>query len=102
MVMVTTTPLSPFVVGIVYCGVILACQQAFEVARAREWMLALTKSAEQQQDLVAFTGRCLNRRAEILQLSGSWANPLEEARLAGRRLVETNNPTAGIAHYRFG
>ena len=39
---VTTGELSPFVVGIVYCGVILACQEVFEVGRAREWTLALT------------------------------------------------------------
>jgi tetratricopeptide (TPR) repeat protein len=36
MVTVTTGDLSPFVVGIVYCGVILACQSVFEVGRARE------------------------------------------------------------------
>ena len=36
---VTTAELSPFVVGIVYCGVILACQEVFEVGRAREWTL---------------------------------------------------------------
>ena len=97
MVVVTTQELSPFVVGIVYCGVILACSDAFEVARARQWTQALTEWKEQQPELVAFTGRCLVHRAEILQLGGSWADALEEARLAGRRFVETKNPAAGVA-----
>jgi DNA-binding CsgD family transcriptional regulator len=100
MVAVTTQTLSPFVVGIVYCGVILACSDAFEVARARQWTRALNEWKEQQPELVAFTGRCLVHRAEILQLGGSWADALEEARLAGRRFVETGNPAAGVANYR--
>ena len=99
-VTVSTAELSPFVVGIVYCGVILACQEVFEVRRAREWTLALTEWVDQQRDLYAFTGRCLVHRAEILQLSGSWSDALEEARRAGRRLTETMNPAAGVAHYR--
>jgi ATP/maltotriose-dependent transcriptional regulator MalT len=102
MVTVTRGDLSPFVVGIVYCGVILACQEAFEVGRAREWTLALTEWAQRQPDLVAFTGRCLVHRAEILQLGGSWATALEEVRLAVRRFHETKNPAAGLAHYREG
>jgi hypothetical protein len=53
MVTVTTSELSPFVVGIVYCGVILACQAGFEVGRARGWTLELTRWVEQQQDLLA-------------------------------------------------
>jgi ATP/maltotriose-dependent transcriptional regulator MalT len=102
MVIVTTSELSPFVVGLVYCGVILACQAGFEVARAREWTLELTRWVEQQRDLVAFTGRCLVHRAEILQLSGSWSEALAEARLAADRLVETQNSAAGLALYRQG
>jgi ATP/maltotriose-dependent transcriptional regulator MalT len=102
MVAVTTEELSPFVVGIVYCGVILACQEVFEVGRAREWTLALTRWVEQQRDLVAFTGHCLVHRSEILQLGGSWPDALEEARRAGRRLAETRDPTAGAAYYRQG
>jgi ATP/maltotriose-dependent transcriptional regulator MalT len=102
MVTVTTTELSPFVVGLVYCGVILACQAGFEVARAREWTLELTRWVEQQRDLVAFTGRCLVHRAEILQLGGSWSEALDEARLATERLVETKNSAAGVALYRQG
>jgi ATP/maltotriose-dependent transcriptional regulator MalT len=102
MVIVTTSELSPFVVGLVYCGVILACQAGFEVGRAREWTLELTRWVERQRDLVAFTGRCLVHRAEILQLGGSWSEALEEARLAAERLLETQNSAAGLALYRQG
>jgi DNA-binding CsgD family transcriptional regulator len=100
MVVVTTQKLWPFVVGIVYCGVILACSDAFEVARARQWTQALSEWKDQQPELVAFTGRCLVHRAEIMQLGGAWADALEEARLAGKRFVETRNPAVGVAHYR--
>jgi DNA-binding CsgD family transcriptional regulator len=102
MVIVTTSDLSPFVVGLVYCGVILACQAGFEVGRAREWTLELTRWVARQRDLVAFTGRCLVHRSEILQLGGSWSEAFEEARLAAERLVETKNSAAGLALYRQG
>src|SRR4029078_7173346 len=100
MVAVTTEDLSPVIAGIVYCAVILTCQEVFELRRARERTQALDPRCRRQPDMVAFTGRCLVHRAEILQLGGSWADALEEARRAGRRFVETNNPTAGLALYR--
>jgi DNA-binding CsgD family transcriptional regulator len=100
MVAVTTEDLSPVVAGIVYCAVILSCQQVFEVRRAREWTIALDRWCRQQPDLVAFTGRCLVHRAEVLQMGGSWSDALEEARRAGRRFVETRSPGVGVALYR--
>jgi DNA-binding CsgD family transcriptional regulator len=101
MVAVTTGELSPIVTGIVYCGVILACQEVFEVRRAQEWTTALTRWCEGQPELVAFTGRCLVHRAEIMQLRGAWRDALEEARKASRRFVETTNRgAAGLAFYR--
>jgi ATP/maltotriose-dependent transcriptional regulator MalT len=100
MVAVTTEDLSPVVSGLVYCSVILTCQQVFELRRAREWTHALDRWCRQQPDMLAFTGRCRLHRAEIMQLGGSWTDALEEARRAGRRFVETNNPTAGVALYR--
>jgi ATP/maltotriose-dependent transcriptional regulator MalT len=100
MVAVTTEDLSPVVSGIAYCGVILTCQEVFELRRAREWTQALEDWWQQQPDMVAFTGRCLIHRAEILQLGGSWDDALEEARRACRRFSETNNPATGLALYR--
>ena len=102
MVTVTSGELWPFVVGIVYCGVILACEEVFELGRAREWTAELTRWTEGQRDLVAFTGRCHVHRAQILQLSGAWPDALEEARVAGQRLLESNISAAGLAHYRQG
>jgi len=56
---------------------------------------ALTRWCERQPDVVAFTGRCLLHRAEIMQLHGEWARALEEARRAGERQGMTQ---AGVAH----
>jgi len=102
MVAITTEDVSPIVAGIVYCGVILACQEVYEVRRAREWTRALSEWWALQPDMVAFTGRCLVHRAEVLQLDGAWRDALDEARRAGERFAETQNPAAGLAHYRQG
>jgi DNA-binding CsgD family transcriptional regulator/tetratricopeptide (TPR) repeat protein len=102
MVTVTAEELLPFVTGIVYCGVILACQEVYEVQRAREWTRALAEWWALQPEMVAFTGRCLVHRAEILQLDGEWRDALDEVRRAGERFAETRNPAAGLACYRQG
>jgi ATP/maltotriose-dependent transcriptional regulator MalT len=103
MVAVTTGEVSPVMTGVVYCGVIACCEEAFEPRRAREWTNALARWCEQQPQMVAFTGRCLAHRAGIMQLHGSWRDALEEARLARERCQQAmNRPATGQALYQQG
>ena len=103
MLAATRRELSPMTTGIVYCGVILACQEVFEARRAQEWTAVLTEWCEGQPDVVAFTGRCLVHRAEILQLGGAWPDALEEARRARQRFIDAENlGRVGLALYREG
>ena len=103
MLAAATGELSPIVTGIVYCGVILACQAALEVRRAREWTSVLSSWCERQPDLVAFSGRCLIHRAEIMELEGDWERALAEARRAEQRSARGGNADAvAEAGYRRG
>ena len=95
MVAVTAGELSPVASGLVYCGVIVGCQEAYEPRRAHEWTAALTQWCERQPDMVAFTGRCLTHRAEIMCLHGEWPEALVEAQRAARRSARGSNRLAG-------
>jgi DNA-binding CsgD family transcriptional regulator len=103
MVAVLAGEVSPVGSGLVYCGVILACEQAHDIRRAREWTTALSEWCKAQPDLVAFTGRCLVHRAQIMRLDGSWEESIQEARRAAERCLKGENPAAaGEAHYQRG
>ncbi len=95
MLAVNAGELSPIPSGLVYCGAIVGCQEAYDPRRAQEWTAALSRWCEQQPDMVAFTGRCLTHRAEIMCLHGAWEEALEEARRAGRRCAQGDNLLAG-------
>jgi DNA-binding CsgD family transcriptional regulator len=103
MVAVTAGKVSPIFTGIVYCGVILGCEEAFDPRRAHEWTNALARWCEEQPQMVAFSGRCLAHRAGIMQLHGAWRDALSEARLARERCEQAMNRGAtGQALYQQG
>ena len=103
MVAITAGNVSPIFTGIVYCGVILGCEEAFDPRRAHEWTNALARWCEEQPQMVAFSGRCLAHRAGIMQLHGEWRDALSEARLARERCEQAMNRAAtGQALYQQG
>jgi DNA-binding CsgD family transcriptional regulator len=103
MVAITAGECSPILTGLVYCSVIDGCQQVYALRNAQEWTAALSRWCDEQPGMVAFTGRCLVHRAEIMELHGAWRDALDEAHKAERRFAEgMNQAAAAQAIYRQG
>jgi DNA-binding CsgD family transcriptional regulator len=86
MVGIIAGEVGPIATGVVYCSVIDACHEIFDLGRAQEWTSALNAWCASDPDMVAHRGTCLLRRAEIMQLHGEWPEAMEEAERARERL----------------
>lgn len=102
MVAIEAGDVQPIVAGVVYCSMLEACSEIFDLRRAQEWTNSLTRWCEAQPDLVPFRGICLIYRAELLQLHGDWPHALTEAQSARDRLSNPPppQPAVGGAQYQ--
>jgi len=101
MVAVTAGEVSALTAGGVYCSVLDACGEIFDLRRAQEWTSALERWCASQPDIVPYRGHCRVRRAEILQLHGAWEKAMLEAREACERFSHPPRVEAGGAFYRL-
>jgi len=99
MVAVTAGEVSSAVAGTIYCSVISACFERYDVRRAQEWTEALSRYCAAQPDLVPYRGECLVHRVEIKLLHGEWADALHEAQQACAQLAQVQGSRTGSAHY---
>ena len=102
MVAVTGDDVSPENVGIIYCVALDACDETFDVARAREWTQAFGRWCDSEPEIVPNRGDCLVRHAEIKQLRGEWTDAMTEVTRACDVLAgERASPAAGTAFYHL-
>jgi len=102
MVAVTAGELMPIVAGVVYCSIIHACVELYDVRRAQEWTDALNDWCATQPGAVAYRGECRTHRARILRLHGKWSAALTEAERAAQAGAEVRLIVRGAAAYEIG
>ena len=100
MVAIVAGEVSPALAGDIYCSVLEACQEIFDLRRAYEWTTSLARWCATQPGLVRYRGECLLYRAEVLQLRGQWTDAARDAQDACALLM--SRPAAGAAFYRLG
>ncbi|HET7470381.1 MAG TPA: LuxR C-terminal-related transcriptional regulator, partial [Gemmatimonadales bacterium] len=102
MVGVTAGEVPPVAVGDMYCSVIDACEETFDVRRAQEWTSALMRWTEAQPQASPYRGACLIRRAEVLLLHGEWSGAAGElARACDCLAGPPVHQAIGAAWYRL-
>jgi DNA-binding CsgD family transcriptional regulator len=102
MVAVVAGDVSPILAGFVYCSVLQACHEIFDLRRAHEWTTSFAGWCASQPDLVPYQGECLIHRAELMQLRGAW---LEAEQAAHQACTQLSTPVVrgalGGAFYRL-
>ena len=100
MVAVVAGDVAPSLAGDIYCSVLEACQETFDLRRACEWTASLAQWCAAQPGLVRYRGECLLYRAEVMQWLGKWDDAARDAQAACELLM--SRPAAGAAFYRLG
>jgi DNA-binding CsgD family transcriptional regulator len=102
MVAVTAGEVSTIYAGIIYCSVVSACSDLFDIGRAREVDAGVEGGgATPSPTWSRIEANASVHRAEIISLQGVWPDALHEALLACEQLSEPpGQPAFGAALYQ--
>ena len=92
----------PDMAGNLYCQVIAACWELFDLRRAREWTAATERWCENFDSAVMFSGICRMHRVQLRQVSGEWDLAAADARIVCTELVGMNTEVVAEGHYLLG
>jgi len=103
MVTATTARMSPLLVGMLFCNVIMTAQHVHDYGRAREWTAAVERWRNGQPDLELYRGECQVQRARVLRIAGDWLHAQDQITSACTVLTQPPpQPAAGLALYEQG
>jgi ATP/maltotriose-dependent transcriptional regulator MalT len=103
MVLATTSDVSPQLVGLVSCAMLMTCRDCLDLQRSLEWTQVLTRWCDAQPGLVPYRGQCTVHRSELLQLRGRWSAAAGEIEQLLTGLADHPDHLAtGMAHYQRG
>lgn len=101
MIAVTTSRLKPVWSGLMYCGMLVACEEFGDPRRGWQWVEATERWVGTVPGAVLYPGVCRVHKVRIMQLRGTWIDAEEEARLACADLLEVHAYSAGRAYYEI-
>ena len=100
MVAIVAGEVSPALAGDIYCSVLEACQDIFDLRRAYEWTTSLARWCATQPGLVRYRGECSSTGPKSCSCVASGLQPFRDAQDACALLM--SRPAAGSAFYRLG
>ena len=98
----TSEQMNPAYAGNIYCNMIAACHELGDLRRMRQWTKALARWCNQIPPAVLFTGICRVHQAQLLTVSGAWAQAEREASRVCTDLQGIQVESVAEAHYAVG
>lgn len=102
MVAVRSGQLNPVWAGNIYCHMMAAADELFDIRRARAWTEATENWLATMPAAVVFNGICRVHRSRVYQISGDWDRAEAEAKLLCAELETLHRRAAAEAHYLVG